>query len=56
MALRQCHTCEHLRKPGLSDGYCAGREDLSPAYGENHPLRQRPEDGGASCREWREAQ
>jgi hypothetical protein len=51
----QCRTCEHLRKPGLSDGYCARREDLPLAYGEHHPLRQCPADGGASCQEWRDS-
>jgi hypothetical protein len=48
-----CRTCVHLRKPGRSDGHCVKRADLPPAYGEGHPLRQCPEDGGASCREWR---
>jgi hypothetical protein len=51
----QCRTCEHLRKPGLSDGYCSRREDLPLAYGEHHPLRQCPANGGASCQEWRDS-
>jgi hypothetical protein len=48
----ECRTCEHLRKPGLSDGYCSGRDDLPRAYGKHHPLRECPADGGASCAMW----
>lgn len=44
-----CALCVHHARPGLSMGYCGGREDLPPAYGTNHPLRQLPEDGGATC-------
>lgn len=39
-----CPHCTHFRRPGLSAGYCGGREDLPPAYGENHPLKQIPAD------------
>lgn len=48
-----CRTCAHLGRPGLSDGHCGGRDDLPPAYGPGHPLRQLPADGGASCSTWK---
>jgi hypothetical protein len=48
-----CPTCAHLGRPGLSDGHCGGRDDLPPAYGPGHPLRQLPPDGGANCPAWR---
>lgn len=45
-----CQSCEYLRRPGKSDGYCgSGRADLEHAYGPNHPLRKLPSDKGASC-------
>lgn len=45
-----CRDCAHFRRPGKSDGYCAGdREDLPRAYGDHHPLRKLPEDGGENC-------
>jgi len=44
-----CGLCHHFARPGLSRGYCGGRDDLPPAYGKNHPLRRLPEDGGATC-------
>lgn len=44
-----CTTCHHWSRPGLSTGYCSGRPDLPPAYGENHPLRRLPADNGATC-------
>ena len=47
-----CRTCRHLKRPGLSAGYCGGRSDLPPAYGPGHPLRRLPDDGGASCTTW----
>lgn len=46
-----CDTCENCCKPGASR-YCCARPELSPAYGENHPLRQLPDDGGVDCRRW----
>ncbi|MDR1647754.1 MAG: hypothetical protein LBR88_06955 [Zoogloeaceae bacterium] len=52
-AKHECRTCEHLKKPGLSDGHCSGRDDLPRAYGKTHPLRECPADGGASCAAWR---
>ena len=52
MVERACVDCEHFARPGLSDGYCGGRDDLPPAYGANHPLRELPGDGGASCDQW----
>lgn len=48
-----CLSCDHFRRPGLSDGFCAGgREDLPPAYTPGHPLRRRPDDAGANCPNW----
>ncbi len=47
-----CRTCAHFRRPGLSDGYCGGRDDLPHAYTPGHPLRKLPDDGGASCAAW----
>lgn len=47
-----CRTCLHLKRPGLSDGHCGGRDDLPPAYTAGHPLRRLPDDGGASCTTW----
>lgn len=49
---RSCRTCQHLKRPGLSDGHCGGRDDLPPAYTAGHPLRRLPDDGGASCAAW----
>lgn len=51
-AAPSCKTCRHLKRPGLSAGYCGGRDDLPPAYGPLHPLRRLPDDGGASCTTW----
>lgn len=44
-----CKTCRHLKRPGLSAGYCSGRDGLPRAYGNDHPLRRLPDDMGASC-------
>lgn len=44
-----CRTCSHLRRPGLSEGYCSARDDLPLAYGPGHPLRRCPDDRGACC-------
>ena len=52
---RSCRTCRHLKRPGLSDGHCGGRDDLPAAYGPGHPLRRLPDDGGASCTTWEES-
>lgn len=52
---RSCRTCRHLKRPGLSDGHCGGRDDLPPAYTAGHPLRRLPDDGGASCTTWEES-
>lgn len=49
---RACSSCQHRARPGLSAGYCSGREDLARAYGHNHPLRVLPPDGGVSCNRW----
>ncbi|HAF55583.1 MAG TPA: hypothetical protein DCL01_10315 [Thauera sp.] len=49
-AARGCSTCRHLKRPGLSAGYCGGgRDDLPGAYGLHHPLRKLPADQGESC-------
>ena len=49
-----CKSCRHLKRPGLSAGYCGGgREDLPGAYGLHHPLRKLPADQGASCASYR---
>lgn len=43
-----CRNCANRSRIG--PGYCGGdRADLPPAYGPSHPLRQLPEDGGATC-------
>lgn len=54
-AVRSCRTCTHASRPGLVEipGYCGGRTDLPPVYGEGHPLRQLPADLGAECATWR---
>lgn len=52
-AVTACVECQHFARPGKSDGYCGGRDDLPLAYGVNHPLRKLPADGGASCDQWR---
>lgn len=55
MTRKGCTTCIHRARPGRVDvGYCAGREDLPPAYGEHHPLRQLPAGRGAACEKWEE--
>lgn len=41
-----CRRCLHFRQPGLSTGYCTGRDDLALAYGL---LRALPPDEGACC-------
>ena len=50
-----CQTCLHRLRPGgyPSPFLCCGRDDLPPAYGEGHPLRQLPEDGGSDCGQWK---
>ena len=52
-AARGCSTCRHRKRPGLSPGYCSGRDDLPSAYGLHHPLRRLPADQGAACPLWR---
>lgn len=48
-----CITCTHTRRPGGVARYCSARPELPPAYGEGHPLRQLPDDGGVDCGQWR---
>jgi hypothetical protein len=50
--VKACPDCQHFARPGKSDGYCSGRDDLPLAYGSNHPLRRLPVDRGASCDQW----
>ena len=49
-----CRTCQHIRRPGVANRYCAGRADLPPAYGAAHPLRRLPADLGVTCSRWEE--
>jgi hypothetical protein len=49
----RCKLCFHFAKPGLSDGYCAGRTDQPKAYGENHPLHKLPPDKGEKCEQFK---
>lgn len=51
---RNCASCRHVRRPGHADGYCGGREDLTPAYGAGHPLHLLPDDRGVSCDRWKD--
>ncbi|MCO5102190.1 MAG: hypothetical protein M9885_15075 [Burkholderiaceae bacterium] len=44
--IRSCRRCRHFRRPGLSDGYCVGRDDLPSVYGL---LRALPDDKGLRC-------
>lgn len=44
--IASCRRCRHFRRPGLSDGYCTGRDDLPHAYGLLHKL---PDDEGMRC-------
>ena len=46
-------SCAYFRHPGLSDGYCGGRDDLPHAYTAGHPLSHLPPDRGATCPAWR---
>ena len=51
--LRACTTCKHRATVGIRAVYCGGgRDDLPKAYGINHPLRRLPNDGGATCEKW----
>lgn len=42
----RCRRCVHFARPGMSDGYCSGRDDLPEVYGQMHSL---PADMGAGC-------
>ncbi len=44
--IASCRRCRHFCRPGLSDGYCTGRDDLPHAYGLLHEL---PDDEGMRC-------
>ncbi len=42
--------CRHCRRrQPTGQGYCCGRSDLPPVYGDSHPLRHLPADLGANC-------
>lgn len=45
----RCRRCVHFARPGMSDGYCTGRDDLPQVYGQMHSL---PADLGAGCGEF----
>ena len=47
----RCRRCRHFRRPGHSDGYCTGRDDLAHVYGF---MRRLPDDGGARCEAFKE--
>ena len=53
MGKGRCMTCAEFRRPGRSDGYCGGRDDLPPAYTEGHPLRKLPADLGETCQKFK---
>lgn len=54
--LRACTTCKHRAIVGIRAVYCGGgRDDLSKAYGINHPLRRLPLDLGLTCEKWLDA-
>src|SRR6476620_5516910 len=39
--IQHCSECKHGREPGrVRIFFCVGRDDLMPAYGPNHPLRE----------------
>lgn len=42
----RCRRCAHFARPGMSDGYCTGRDDLPVVYGQ---MRSLPADRGAGC-------
>lgn len=53
-SLPSCRTCTHISRRAFDcEGYCGGRDDLPPVYGDTHPLHHLPEDRGASCTAWR---
>lgn len=54
--VKACRCCQHHARPGKSEGYCSGRDDLPLAYGVNHPLRRLPADRGAACNQWKAEQ
>ena len=41
-----CRRCRYFRRPGQSEGYCTGRDDLPHVYGL---MRELPDDNGARC-------
>jgi hypothetical protein len=49
--VHSCATCCNSRQPGASR-YCCARPELPPAYGDRHPLRLLPDDGGDGCGQW----
>jgi hypothetical protein len=49
--VHSCVICGNSRQPGASR-YCRVRPELPPAYGDRHPLRLLPDDGGDGCEQW----
>jgi TubC N-terminal docking domain len=48
-----CMRCLHRRHGRIGEcSGCVARPDLPPLYGEGHPLRMLPEDGGVDCRKF----
>lgn len=47
-----CKTCAHLRRPGLSDGYCTQYVGQPRAYSDGHPLWQCAPHEGRACGSW----
>ncbi len=48
----RCRQCANYCRPGLSGGYCTGRDDLPPVYGHLYLL---PDDLGAGCDDFQQA-
>jgi hypothetical protein len=44
--IASCRRCAHFRRPGRSDGYCSGRDNLPIVYAF---LRALPDDEGMRC-------
>lgn len=47
-----CRDCRHCTHPGLASPCCIARDDLPRRYGNHHPGRELPADGGATCGHW----
>jgi hypothetical protein len=51
-----CRVCIHRRGRHDTHWGCLARDDLPHLYGEGHPLRELPEDGGMTCAVYRTQQ